>query len=204
MPTAAKPRKKAPASRAKAKPKAKPRAKSRAHRSSRGLPQLEQRHMDLLGLAFVAAAVFLGFVIYRDRDGGEAGRRAVEGLQDLLGDMTYAVPPALAAIGAILVLRPVLPAVRPFRSGGICLFLAAGLWLGEADGGLAGSLLEGAVGGLLGDLGVGVLAIFLFLAGVLLITGASVAGVIKATSDSVAATTRALRTVAPARPTPRP
>jgi DNA segregation ATPase FtsK/SpoIIIE, S-DNA-T family len=168
------------------------------------MPQLEQRHMDLLGLAFVAASIFLGFVIYRDRDGGEAGRRAVEGLQDLLGDMTYAVPPALAAIGAILVLRPVLPAVRPFRSGGICLFLAAGLWLGEADGGIVGELLEGAVGGLLGDLGVGVLSVFLFLAAVLLITGASVAGVIKATSDSVADTTRVLRTVAPARPKPSP
>jgi S-DNA-T family DNA segregation ATPase FtsK/SpoIIIE len=201
MPTAAKARKKTPA---RAKPKAKARPRSRARRSSRTVPQLEQRHLDILGLAFVAAAVFLGFVIYRGRDGGEAGRRAVEGLQDLLGDMTYAVPPALAAIGAILVLRPVLPAVRPFRSGGICLFLAAGLWLGEADGGMVGKLFEGAVGGLLGDLGVGVLAVFLFLAAVLLITGASVAGVIKATSDSVADTTRALRTAAPARPKPSP
>jgi S-DNA-T family DNA segregation ATPase FtsK/SpoIIIE len=197
MPTAAKPRKKTTT-----RPKAKPRPKSRARRKSRSVPQLEQRHLDLLGLALVAAAVFLGFVIYRGRDGGEAGRRAVSGLQDLLGDMTYAVPPALAAIGAILVLRPVLPAVRPFRSGGICLFLAAGLWLGEADGGLVGELLEGLVGGLLGDLGVGVLSVFLFLAAVLLITGASVAGVIKATSDSVADTTRALKTVAPARPRP--
>jgi S-DNA-T family DNA segregation ATPase FtsK/SpoIIIE len=197
MPTAAKPRKKT-ATRAKAKP----RPRSRARRKSRSVPQLEQRHLDLAGLALVAAAVFLGFVIYRGRDGGEAGRRAVSGLQDLLGEMTYAVPPALAAIGAILVLRPVLPAVRPFRSGGICLLLAAGLWLGEADGGLVGELLEGVVGGLLGDLGVGVLSVFLFLAAVLLITGASVAGVIKATSDSVADTTRALRTVAPARPRP--
>jgi S-DNA-T family DNA segregation ATPase FtsK/SpoIIIE len=197
MPTAAKPRKKTTSRAARPAPKAKPR--SRARRKSRGAPQFEQRHLDITGLAFVAVAVFLGFVIYRDRDGGRAGREAVAGLDWLLGDMTYAVPPALAAIGAIFVLNPVLPAVRPFRSGGICLFLAAGLWLGERDGGAVGELLEGLVGGLTGSLGVNVLALFLFIAAALLLTGASVAGVLQATHESVADTTRALRTVAPAR-----
>src|SRR3712207_33737 len=70
------------------------RARRSRKRRKGGLPQLEQRHLDLLGLALVALAVFLGFVIYRDRDGGEAGRRAGEGLEWLLGDMTHAVPPA--------------------------------------------------------------------------------------------------------------
>src|SRR5690242_16570893 len=124
MATAAKPRKKTPARTTRSAPKSRAKSRSRARRSSGAAPQLEQRHLDLIGLAFVAVAVFLGFVIYSDRDGGEAGRRAVNGLIDLLGDMTYAVPPALAAIGALFVLRPVLPAIRPFRSGGICLFLA--------------------------------------------------------------------------------
>src|SRR3712207_6231726 len=41
-------------------------------KKSKGL-HLEQRHFDLIGLALVALAVFLGFVLYRDRDGGEAG-----------------------------------------------------------------------------------------------------------------------------------
>jgi S-DNA-T family DNA segregation ATPase FtsK/SpoIIIE len=197
MPTAAKPRKKSTARTSRTAPRTRSKSRSRARRST--VPQLEQRHVDLIGLGFVAVAVFLGFVIYRDRDGGEAGRRAVQALTDLLGDMIYAVPPALGAVGAILVLRPVLPAVRPFRSGGICLFLAAGLWLGERDGGAIGRLLESAVGGLVGDLGVTVLSLFLFLAAVLLLTGASVAGVLKATSESVADTTRAIRTAAPAR-----
>jgi len=189
---------------AKRKPNGAKRVPSSNARSKRGkkkrsgLP-IEQRHFDLAGLGLVALAVFLGFVIYRDRDGGEAGRRAVAGLEWLLGDMTYGVPPALAAIGAVLVLRPVLPAVRPFRAGGICLLLAAALWLGETDGGEVGALLEGVVGRLIGDFGVSVLAVFLFVAAVLLLTGASVAGVLKATSDSVADTTRAIRTAAPAR-----
>src|SRR3712207_1127046 len=101
---------------AKRKPSGARRSPSKRRTSSPGL-RIEQRHFDLMGLGLVALAVFLGFVIYRDRDGGEAGRRAVEGLEWLLGDMTNAVPPALVAIGAILVLRPVLPAVRPFRAG---------------------------------------------------------------------------------------
>ncbi|HWT95149.1 MAG TPA: DNA translocase FtsK [Solirubrobacteraceae bacterium] len=197
MPTAAKPRKKTTSASSRAKAKPKPR--SRARRSSRSAPQIEQRHLDLTGLGLVALAVFTGFVLYRDRDGGEAGRWLTDQLQALLGDMAYAVPPALAAVGAILVLLPVLPAVRPFRSGGICLFLAATLWLGEADGGAVGGLAESTVGTFVGTFGMDVLAIFLFLAAVLLITGASIASVLKATTDTVSDTTRALRTVAPAR-----
>ena len=55
-----------------------------------------------------------------DWDGGRAGDAAVEGLQVLIGAVHYLVPAALMAAGAILVLRPVLPAVqtrsRPARS----------------------------------------------------------------------------------------
>jgi S-DNA-T family DNA segregation ATPase FtsK/SpoIIIE len=175
-------------------------ARSKRGKKKRSGLQIEQRHFDLAGLGLVALAVFLGFVIYSDRDGGEAGARAVQGLEWLLGDMTYAVPPALAAIGAILVLRPVLPAVRPFRAGGICLLLAGALWLGEADGGKVGQLLEGVVGRLVADFGVHVLAIFLSRRGPAA-TGASVAGVLKATSDSVPTRPR-VRTPAPRRRPP--
>jgi S-DNA-T family DNA segregation ATPase FtsK/SpoIIIE len=56
---------------------------------------------------------------------------------------------------------------------------------------------------LAGTVGAHILAVFLFIAGVLLLTGASVAGVLKATSDSVSTTTRELRTaVAAKRPRP--
>ncbi len=176
--------------------------KKRARRSRAGLPALEQRHWDLIGLALVAFAVFLGFVLYRGRDGGKLGARTVDGLTWLLGDIAYAVPVALAAIGAILVLRPVLPAVRPFRSGGLCLLAAALLWLGAASGGKVGELAEDGVGTLLGSFGVDVLAVFFFLAAVLLLTGASIAGVVKATSTSVVDTTRSLKPVR--RPARRP
>ena len=110
----------------------------------------------------------------------------------------------LLAAGAILVMREMLPAVRPFRSGGLCLFLALTLGLaagtlglgpgGEAvrwdpdwvrpRGGLVGEGLYWGISTALGVVGAHIVALFLFLAAVLLLTGASVAGVVKATTDS--------------------
>ena len=58
---------------------------------------------------------------------------------------------------------------------------------------MTGETLDWVVSTLAGTIGAHILAVFLFLAGVLLLTGASVAGVIKATSDSVTTTTRELR-----------
>ena len=55
----------------------------------------------------------------------------------------------------------------------------------KTRGGMAGETLDWVVTTLAGTVGAHILAVFLFIAGVLLLTGASVAGVIKATSDSV-------------------
>src|SRR5829696_4626966 len=169
------------------------------------LPELEQRQLDLLGLGMIALAVFFCFLVYGGMDGGPAGDWTVDSLRWLLGAVHYGVPAALLAAGAILVLRPVLPAVRPFRAGAICLFaalclgLAAGtLGLGpdggrpdfwdpewvRTRGGMAGEALYWGTSTLLGSVGSHIVAVFLFLAGVLLLTGASVAGVVKATADS--------------------
>src|ERR1700710_390360 len=107
------------------KPARKPPAR-RARRSAPRfpLPPFEQRQLDLVGLALVGLALFFAFLVYFGWDGGRAGSQAVEGLRWLLGAVHYAVPVALAAAGAILILRPMLPAVRPFRAGALCLFAA--------------------------------------------------------------------------------
>jgi DNA segregation ATPase FtsK/SpoIIIE, S-DNA-T family len=207
-----------PPARRRPKPKAKPRSKPRARRSTpswRGsLPTLQQRHFDVIGLGLVATAIFFAFVIYLGWDGGQAGDGAVDGLRVLIGAVHYIVPAALMAAGAILVLRPVLPAVRPFKAGAVFLFaaltlgLAAGtLGLGPGGGavawepgwvkprgGVVGEGLYWAASTALGDLGAHTIAIFLFTAAVLLLTGASVAGVVRATSDSISTTTREVRT----------
>src|SRR3954470_10075697 len=199
---------------AKKKPARKPAAKSRARRSAPSfrLPALEQRQLDLIGLGLVGLGLFFAFLVYFGWDGGRAGSQAVEGLRWLLGAGHYLVPFALVAAGAILMLRPVLPAVRPFRSGAICLFLAVTLGLSagtigpggerpswweptwvKTRGGMVGETLDWGVETLLGSVGAHLLAVFLFIAGVLLVTGASIAGVIKFTSNSVSSTTRELR-----------
>jgi len=169
------------------------------------LPVLEQRHWDLIGLALVACAIFLAFLIYLGWEGGAAGGWLVDGLRRLVGEMHYLVPVALLAAGAVLVMRPVLPAVRPFRVAAACLFaagclgLAAGtLGIGGAegaadDGGLVGEGLHELTSTALGDVGTHIVAVFLFLAGMLLLTGASVASALRATGDSVTTTGRKLR-----------
>ena len=116
---------------------AKRRSKARAHRSPvpwpPRLPVLEQRHLDLIGLGLVAVGVFLAFPLYLGWEGGEAGQAIVDGLTWAVGRVAWATPVALVAAGALLVMRPALPAgVRPFRAGALCL-LGAGL-LGLAVG----------------------------------------------------------------------
>ena len=225
MATARKPasrRPSAPPSAKSSKAPARPRARARAQRSSLGalgLPALEQRHRDLIGLALVALGVFLAFPLYLRWDGGAAGHAATDGLAYALGKVGYGVPVAIVAAGALFVLRPVLPTMRPFRAGALCLFAALTLMLAagtfgigpdgardgywnapffEDRGGIAGDALLWAVASAVSTIGAHVLAIFLLVAGVLLLTGASVAGVLRATGSGLADTTRAITRVVPA------
>ena len=197
--------------------KKKPKPRTRARRSSARTPVLEQRQMDLIGLGLVALGIFLAFLLWGGWQGGRAGEALVDGLGLAVGKVRYLAPLAVFVAGGLVILRPVLPAVRPFRSGGICLLagltlaLAAGtLGLGpggsqvswEADwlkerGGALGESLYWITDTLLGSVGSHIVALFLFLAAVLLLTGASVAGVLKATHTQVADTTRSLRATKP-------
>ena len=128
---------------------------------------------------------------------------------------------AIVAAGALFVLRPVLPAVRPFRAGALCLFASltlalaggtfglgppgvrAGYWneaFFEIRGGIVGDALLYATATAVSTIGAHILAVFLFVAAVLLLTGASVAGVLRATSSGLADTTRALGRAVPGTP----
>jgi DNA segregation ATPase FtsK/SpoIIIE, S-DNA-T family len=205
---------------------AKPARRRRARRSSMAMrmPVLEQRHLDILGLGLVAVGVFLVFPLWLGWQAGAAGEAITDGLRRVVGEVAYAAPVVLALIGSLVVLRPVLPAVRPLRAGALCLFgavtlaLAAGTfglgadgprpdwWNGpwmETHGGVVGEALFYGSAKAIGSVGAHILAVFLFIAGVILLTGASIAGIVRATHSGVADTTRALRTAVPAR-APRP
>jgi S-DNA-T family DNA segregation ATPase FtsK/SpoIIIE len=94
------------------------------------LPALDQHQLDLIGLGLVAFAAFFATVFYLGWGGGEVGEEMADGLLFLFGGVGYLAPIALFATGAVLVLRPMLPTVRPFRSGALCL--GAALTLGVA------------------------------------------------------------------------
>ncbi len=180
------------------------------------LPELDQRQRDVIGLALVAAGIFMGFVLWGHWNGGHAGHGLAVGLGWAVGKARVLAPIALVGGGGALLLRPVWPALRPLRTGAICLSasivlaLAAGTlgvssgaaeekgasWTSaflQAHGGVAGEALYQGSHRLVQSVGVDILVVFLFLVGVILMTGASLASAIRATGNGVADTTRMLK-----------
>jgi S-DNA-T family DNA segregation ATPase FtsK/SpoIIIE len=179
------------------------------------LPELEQRHHDLIGLGLVALGAFFAFVFYLGWEGGKVGGALGDGFVFLFGGVGYLVPVVLFAAGAVLVLKPMLPSVNPFRAGGLCLLsalmlgLAGGLfglgpespardgWMKpdyfEDHGGAVGEGLYWVASTLFQDIGAHIIFVFLMLAGVLLLTGASVAGVIRGTRAGLVGTTQRVK-----------
>jgi S-DNA-T family DNA segregation ATPase FtsK/SpoIIIE len=182
------------------------------------LPELDQRQRDVVGLALLAVGIFMGFVLWGHWNGGHAGHGLAIGLGWTVGKARVLAPIALAGAGAALLLRPVWPALSPLRTGAICLSasivlaLAAGTlgvssgaggasskgasWTSaflQAHGGVAGEALYQGSHRLVQSVGVDILVVFLFLVGVILLTGASLASAIRATGSGVADTTRMLK-----------
>ena len=205
------------------------------------LPVLDQRQRDVLGLALVALGVFMGFVLYGGADsathGGGLGHALAVAFGWMLGRARVLAPVAIALAGGVLLLRPVLPTLRPLRTGALCVFasvtlaLAAGMlglstrepgldptsagaWSSahlQTHGGVAGQALYALSHRLVQDVGVDILVVFLAFAGVILLTGASIASVLRATGNGLVDSTRMVRQLgvrenAPRqrRPTPTP
>ncbi|MDE3134601.1 MAG: DNA translocase FtsK, partial [Acidobacteriota bacterium] len=166
----------------------------------RGVRDLEPHQIDVIALALIAFGIFLGGVAYGFWAGGALGHGALSGLEWLLGRLAYLTPIALVLGGARVLARDldVAPATQPLRSGTICLLLAlalgfasglfgrsvppaGGFWSGaviKPRGGLFGGLEYYVVGHLLSTAGADILAVFLLIAGVILLSGATFASVI--------------------------
>src|SRR3954447_17281066 len=177
MPASKKPARK-PANKSGRKP-----AKRRATRAPswrQSLPVLEQHHLDMIGLGLVCLGVFLAFPLYLHWDGGHFGAWVVKACRYLVGEIAYAAPVAFVIAGAIVVLKPVLPTVRPYRSGAACLLASSTLavangtlgigpgvatvqWkpmLFEFRGGILGDALHYATTAALGSVGAHLIAVF--------------------------------------------
>jgi S-DNA-T family DNA segregation ATPase FtsK/SpoIIIE len=168
------------------------------------IPELDQKQADVWGVGLVLASVLFAFVFYFGWDGGEVGSGAAEGLRWLFGGVAYLTPVVLFATGTLLVMRPLLPTIRPFKSGGICLVVALMLGLAAGTFGLGPNhpLREGAFaqpaffkvhGGLVGEslywvtstlfsrVGSHLIFVFLMFVSIMLLTGASISSLIAST-----------------------
>jgi S-DNA-T family DNA segregation ATPase FtsK/SpoIIIE len=178
---------------------------------------LAPHQLDIAALALVALGIFLAGVAYLHWAGGALGGGLVEAMRFLLGALGYAIPVGLIAAGGLLLGRElrVGPPLRPVRAGTICLLaalalaLAAGT-LGLGPGRLAGRSFWHAAaferrGGILGQLelwaashllsltGADILAVFLLLAAIILLSGATLASLLLSVRGHLERTGAALR-----------
>jgi S-DNA-T family DNA segregation ATPase FtsK/SpoIIIE len=175
---------------------------------------LAPHHIDVIALALVALGIFLVCVAYAGVDGGALGSALIDAMRFLLGVIGYAVPAALLLTGGLVLAREFRLPGRPLRAGALCLtagltlVLAAGtLGIGpgptpsqafwrpgafEARGGVFGQAELWVASHLVSTLGAQILAVFLLIVGALLASGATAAGVVRATGSGVGTTTRVL------------
>jgi S-DNA-T family DNA segregation ATPase FtsK/SpoIIIE len=169
--------------------------------------RLDQRHLDLIGLGLVLIGVYLVLVLCFGWEGGRLGSGLSEGLTYLFGLVALLTPLALLAAGGILMFRPSLPSTRPLRTGaglllaGLLLAFAAGTfgfaggrgdsvvyfdssWFPE-HGGVIGESLYWTAATLLQPFGAHLLAVFSLLAGLLLLTGTTVAAFVTRSGSAI-------------------
>jgi S-DNA-T family DNA segregation ATPase FtsK/SpoIIIE len=160
-----------------------------------------QRRLDLAGLACIALAVYLGYVIYLGWNGGTVGDGSETALSYAVGGGAIVMPVAFGLAGLGLILRPFLPSPRSVAVGvvaiacGLLLALAAqtaglgpdGAREGLFDptffphyGGGLGEVLYWATTTLFQRLGAHIIAVLLLVSGVLLLTGRSVSDMVRA------------------------
>ncbi|NLT06421.1 MAG: DNA translocase FtsK [Solirubrobacterales bacterium] len=180
-----------------------------------GLPALEDHQRDLIGLGLIAFGCFLAIVLYGGQTGGRVGEATTDALRFLFGGVSYLVPVGVIAAGLIVVVGDLLPTLKPFRAGAICLTLGLALGLAAGSlglgpgaepheplleasyvsdrGGVLGELLYAGTSALFSTVGSHLIFVFLMTGGILLLTGASLASILAATGNGVAATTRVVR-----------
>ncbi len=175
--------------------------------SLRSLLSLEPHHIDLLALALIALSLFLGGITYLHWGGGTLGHGIVSGLRLLMGVFAYLVPVGLLIAGGLVLGRELRsgPPTRPLRTGMVCLGVAltlamaagtlgigpgrehgADFWSGHvlrARGGAIGASEFWVLGHLISSAGADIVAIFLFIAAAVLLSGATLASFVLATRD---------------------
>ena len=173
----------------KSRAKAPRRAPARATQRRRK-PVHAHHNAELVGLGLVAAGVFLACVLWFGLSGGPVPHAVT----DAIGWAAYVAPVVICPLGALIVTRSTLVAVRPFRFG---LFLGvAGLMLalGSSHGGFVGRGLESLVALGVGSTGATILGVLLTLIGTLFLTGASLGALVRRSGHAVRTASRTAST----------
>ncbi|MBJ7472641.1 MAG: DNA translocase FtsK 4TM domain-containing protein, partial [Solirubrobacteraceae bacterium] len=179
-------------------PKPPPRAQRRGSKPAPKTPQtplLDQRRLDLVGLALIAFGVIVAIPLYRAGTGGLVGDAVADGARLLLGSAAYGAPALLIAGGLVAVSPLDLRACLRIAAGGACGFAAVTLIARAAAGpenaarwtavhlrdagGLLGESLWTVCHAAFGGFGPYVVAIVLILGAALLLTGAELASVMR-------------------------
>jgi DNA segregation ATPase FtsK/SpoIIIE, S-DNA-T family len=137
-------------------------------------------------------------VEYLGWDGGVIGLKIDTAVHLAIGRAAAVVPPLLVALGAGIFLHSPLTRLRPLRTGAIVCLATLVLALSTTDtgavehhGGLAGAYARIALNGLVGPIGVSILVALGTLAGVVLVTGASLGVAMRSSGRHVARAGRA-------------
>ena len=178
-------RKKRPA---RPRPKTPSRVKKRTRRKAAAAPA--HQHPELIGLGLLAFGLFMATVLYVGWNGGYVGKAIGDAFVDVVGGTAYVLPVACVAVGALMVGRSDLPRFGPFRTGLAVVAVGLALVLGGAHGGYLGRGLEDVLGKPIGSTGTQILGMFLLLAGVLLVTGASAGAFVRRSGRAVRSAAR--------------
>ncbi|RDI75122.1 FtsK/SpoIIIE family [Gaiella occulta] len=133
----------------------------------------------------VAVGLFLATVIWLGWDGGMVGARIADGLESALGAASYALPLVLVGLGSLMLVRSALVDFTPFRTGLVVGSVGLMVALGRDHGGAAGSVLGGGLARAVGDTGAAIVGVTLFLAGALLLSGASAGALLRRSGHAV-------------------
>src|SRR3954447_13689190 len=175
-----------------------PRKPARVKKRTQRKSARSHHRPELIGLGLLATGLFLASLLYLGWDGGVGGQKVVDGLDQAIGQLSYLLPIVLVVFGALLVTRSQLLDMRPFRTGSTIVMLGLFLVLGPSAG-MVGQGLDQMVGRFIGSTGRVLLGVTATVAGVLLLTGASIGAILRRTHHVVRRAGTAARTKAPAR-----
>ncbi len=154
---------------------------------------LDQRQLDILGLALIAFGILIAIPLYRAGTGGVLGEGVADGARILLGSAALGAP-LLAIAGGLVAVSPIsVAATIRIGAGGLSAFGAVALISRAAAGpddaarwdtphlrgagGALGETLWSICNAAFGSFGPYVVAVVLILVAALLLTGAEVASV---------------------------